>query len=63
MLDRIVHWLASEGGERKLIWDPDEVALIRNIVVHGKDERFFGADEADRYLRYLSGHDETTSDP
>lgn len=60
MLGRIVRWLASEGGGRELIWDPDEVALIRNIAAHGNDERFFAADEADSYLRYLSGHDETT---
>lgn len=60
MLDRIVRWLASEGGGRELIWDPDEVALIRDIVTHRDCERFFDADEADRYLRHLSGHDETT---
>ena len=59
MLDRIVRWLASEGGGRELIWDPDEAALIRDIVAQGNNERFFGADEADRYLRYLAGHDET----
>ncbi|PSR19993.1 MAG: hypothetical protein C7B45_17150 [Sulfobacillus acidophilus] len=59
MLDRIVRWLASEGGGRELIWDPDEVALIRDIAAQGNNERFFGADEADSYLRYLVGHDET----
>ena len=60
MLDRIVRWLASEGGGRDLIWDPDEVALIRDIVSRGNSERFFDADEADGYLRHLPGDDETT---
>ena len=60
MLYRIVCWLASENGGREPIWDPDEVALIQDIVAHGNNERFFGVDEADRYLRYLLGHNETT---
>ena len=59
MLDRVVRWLASENGGRELIWDPDEVALIQDIVAHRNNERFFGVDEADRYLRHLAGHDET----
>ncbi len=60
MLGRIVRWIAREGGGRELIWDPNEVTLIGNIVAHGNNERFFAADEADRYLRHLSGNDETT---
>ncbi len=59
MLDRVVRWPASEGGGRKLVWDPDEVALIRDIAAHGNSERFFDAEEADRYLRHLPGHDGT----
>lgn len=57
ILDRIVGRLASEDGERELIWDADEVAVIRDIVAHKNRERFFDADEADRYLRHLSDHD------
>lgn len=62
MLDRIVRWLANEGGGRELIWDPDEVALIRDIVAHKDSERFFDADEADRYLRQWSGRGKTPPD-
>jgi hypothetical protein len=51
ILDRIVRWLASEGGGRELIWDPDEVALLRDVVAHQDSERFYDAEEADRYLR------------
>ena len=51
ILDRIVRWLASEGGGRELIWDPDEVALLRDVVAHQASERFYDAEEADRYLR------------
>ncbi len=49
MLDRIVRWLASEDGRREVIWDPDEVALLRDIVTRGDSEPFYDAEEADQY--------------
>lgn len=60
ILDRIVRWLASEGGGRELIWDPDEVALLRDVVAHQDSERVYDAEEADRHLRQLSTSDDTT---
>jgi hypothetical protein len=63
MLDRIVRWLASDGSGRELIWDPDEVALIRDMVAHRNSEQFFDVDEADRYLRHFARDDETPSEP
>lgn len=53
MLDRIVYCQANEGGDREFIWDSYEVALVRDIFAHENRERFFNANEADRYLRHL----------
>ena len=54
ILHRIVRWCVSEGSGRELIWDPDEVALIRETISLRDTELFFDTEEADQYLRHMS---------